>query len=123
MSLPEPLVECSATLAETLRGVNGEDDERGSRSIWESSGEQPGADAVASLVPLLKPIYKRPQGEMLQALCDSLLPFFISAHPSQGKVSELFSDLLTRKGVSVGLSLTLLVLINSRHASHTYFPL
>jgi len=109
VSFPEPLLECSATLAETLRGINGEENGRVSQRIWEGShGEQPSADAIASLVPLLEPIYKRPQGEMLQALCDSLLPFFSNPHPSQGRISELFSDLLTRKGVSVQRCLTLL---------------
>jgi hypothetical protein len=122
VSFPEPLIECSTSLAETLRDIGSrieEQDKPASRfsiglkrpqtsEIWRGSHD-PKPDAVASLIPLLEPVYKRPQGEMLQGLCGSLVPFFISGpRTSHGEVSEIFSELLTRKGVSVLGYLTLL---------------
>jgi hypothetical protein len=109
MSFPEPLLECSASLAEGLRNIGARAGDReqtrpslGSPAVWNDAPQQTGPDVVASLVPLLEPVYKRPQGEMLQALCDSLVLFFRIGPPaSQGRISEIFSELLTRKGVSV----------------------
>jgi hypothetical protein len=114
MSFPEPLSECSASLAEGLQNIGARASERehtqpslGSPAVWNDAPQQMGSDAVASLVPLLEPVYKRPQGEMLQALCDSLV-LLIGPPTSQGRISEIFSELLTRKGVSVRHYLALL---------------
>jgi hypothetical protein len=120
MSFPEPLIECPASLAESLRGIGSntciiEENELGrafsssSTAVWGDPREKTDSDEVASLVPLLEIIYKRPQCEMLQTLCDSLVPFFrIGPHTSKGRLSEIFSELLTRKGVSARHSMTLL---------------
>jgi hypothetical protein len=65
-------MNCSDALAESLRLL---DPGAGSRldTIW--TGPRNQDDAIA-LVPLVEPLYKRPQGEMLRALCDSLVPVF-----------------------------------------------
>jgi hypothetical protein len=71
-----------------------------SSSLWRSSRDLK-PNVVVSLVPLLEPIHQRPQSEMLRALCNSLFPFFLGGlDTSQERVSEIFSELLTRKGVS-----------------------
>jgi hypothetical protein len=73
-------------------------DAGGSPDVWAGSSDQ--GDAMA-LVPLVEPLYKRPQGDMLRALCDSLVPVFREkSQVSPELISEIFSDLLTRKGVS-----------------------
>ena len=120
VSFPEPLIEWSASLAETLRGIssttriNEQDQpisplESPSSPVSDTARSHTGPHVVVSLVPLLEPVYKRPQGEMLQALCDSLVPFFrIGPRDFHGRVSEIFSELLTRRGVSIRHSLTLL---------------
>ena len=104
MSLPEPLIEYVAAdlhippFNTTPRP----------RAIIPRRMNQHG-DEVAALVPLLERIYQRPQGEMLHALCDSLVPFFATCpRSSQEKLSVIFSALLTRQGVSVWHSLSLL---------------
>jgi hypothetical protein len=78
----------------------------GSTSIW--TGAPKPESVEEPLVSLLEPIYKRPQGEMLHALCKSFAPFFAGPYMSQGKVCEIFSELLTRNGVSVRCPMTLL---------------
>lgn len=56
-------------------------------------------DKVAALVPLLERIYQRPQGEMLHALYDSLVPCFATCpNASQEKLIVIFSAILTRQG-------------------------
>jgi len=90
-------MNCSDTLAESLRRL---DPEAGGHpdAIW--AGPRNQDDAIA-LVPLVEPIYERPQGEMLRALCDSLVPVFrTGSQIPRELISEIFSELLTRKGVS-----------------------
>ena len=102
MSFPEPLISCHIIL---FTG----DESLSSWPIWGNTRKRTRPDIVASLVPLLEPVYKLPQGEMLHALCDSLVPCFGTGHPvGQTWISELFSELLTRNGVSVRHFLALL---------------
>ena len=55
-------------------------------------------DRAIFMVPFVPPLYGRPQGEMLRALCISLIPVFKGeSNPSQSLFSETFSDLLTRR--------------------------
>jgi len=93
-SFLEPLVNDSD---ESLRLL---DPEAGGRpdTIW--AGPRNQDDAVA-LAPLVEPLYKRPQGEMLRALCDSLVPVYrAGSQIPRELISKIFSELLTRKGVS-----------------------
>jgi len=90
-------MNCSDALADSLRLL---DPEAGGHSdaIW--AGPRNQNDAIV-LVPLVEPLYKRPQGEMLHALCDSLVPVFrAGSQIPRVLISEIFSELLTRKGVS-----------------------
>lgn len=103
-SFPEPLMNCSDALAENLRRL---DPEAGGRpdAIWAGPRNQ---DDAMALVPLVEPLYERPQGEMLRALCDSLVPVFrAGSQIPRELISEIFSELLTRKGVSSTYSLIL----------------
>ena len=113
-------MECSASLAETLQGISPSARVREqyqpvsllsspSSPVWNPARRQTTPDAVASLMPLLEPVYKRPRGEMLQALCDSLVPFFSTGPRAfEERISEFFSEVLTRRGVSPRHPLTLL---------------
>ena len=67
-------------------------------AMWASPSDQ---DDAMVLVPLVQPLYKRPQGDILHALCGSLVPVFKEKwQVSPELISTIFSDLLTRKGVS-----------------------
>ena len=90
-------MNCSDVLADRLRLL---DPEIGRRpdSLWGSPSSQ--NDAI-TLVPLVEPLHKRPQGQMLRALCDSLMPAFrVGSQIPRDLISEIFSEMLTRKGVS-----------------------
>lgn len=90
-------MNCPDALAENLRFL---DPEAGGHleAIW--TGPRNQDDAIA-LVPLVGPLHERPQGEMLRALCDSLVPVFRAGSQIPPElISEIFSELLTRKGVS-----------------------
>lgn len=93
-SWPEPLIDCGEVPAENLE-------------LWNPvTGHHPdntqdGPSNPGDVMALVPPLRNRPQGEMLLALCDSLIPVFREkAQVTQDLISEIFSDLLTRKGVS-----------------------
>jgi len=79
-------------------------------SLWNSdTGQRPNnardgpinEESGMALVPLVPPLYNRPQGEMLRALCISLIPAFDRESKSaQRAYCGVFSELLTRNGVS-----------------------
>ena len=88
---------CSDALAERLRLL---DPEIGRRpdALW---GGPPSQNDAIALVPLVEPLHKRPQGEMLRALCDSLMPVYrTGSQIPRELINEVFSEMLTRKGVS-----------------------
>lgn len=102
-SFPEPLIDCSEVPAKDLRLWNPDTGHRPD-DTWAGLDNQEDAEVLAPSVP---PLYNRPQGEMLRALCDSLIPVFREKpQMTQDLVSENLSDLLTRKGVSPLCSLT-----------------
>ena len=89
-------MNCSDDFAKNLSRWN--PDAGGYPDVWAKLSDQGNAMA---LVPLVEPLYKRPQGDMLRALCDSLVPVFKeNSQVSPELISKIFSDLLTRKGVS-----------------------
>jgi hypothetical protein len=93
-SFPEPLIDCSEVPAGNLRLW---DSDIGSGSNTTLAGPI-NQDSATALVP---PLHNRPQGEMLRALCVSLIPVFRGESKRfQQPLCEIFSDLLTRKGVS-----------------------
>ena len=94
MSLPEPLIGCSEVLD-------------GNPALWNlDTGHYPdntqdGPSDLDDVTALVSSIHNRPQGAMLRALCDSLIPVFRDwPQITQDLISDLFSELLTRKGVS-----------------------
>lgn len=93
-SFPEPLIACSEVSA-------------GNLELWNpDTGHLPNdtqdvPSTLGDVAALVSPIHNSPQGEMLRALCDSLIPVFRDKpQMTQDLISDLFSDLLTRKGVS-----------------------
>ena len=97
-------MNCSDVLADRLRLL---DPEIGRRpdTLW---GGPPSQNDAVALVPLLEPLHKRPQGQMLRALCDSLMPVYrAGSQIPRDLISEVFSEMLTRKGVSALYSLML----------------
>lgn len=97
-------MNCSDALADRLRLL---DPEAGRRpdALW---GGPPNQNDAMALVPLVEPLHKRPQGEMLRALCDSLMPVFrTGSQIPRELIGEVFSEMLTRKGVSSLYSPTL----------------
>lgn len=67
-------------------------------NIWRRPG---GQDDAMALIPLVEPLHNRPQGEMVRALCNSLIPVFRGKSKIRYEpISEVFSGLLTRNGVS-----------------------
>ncbi len=91
-------MNCSDVLADRLRLLDPEAG-RSPDTIWAGPPNQ--NDAVA-LVPLVEPLHNRPQGQMLRALCDSLMPVFRpGSQVPRELIGEVFSEMLTRKGVSL----------------------
>ena len=90
-------MNCSDVLADRLRLLNPEAGHRPD-TLWAGPPNQ--NDAIA-LVPLVEPLHNRPQGQMLRALCDSLMPVFrAGSQIPRELIGEVFSEMLTRKGVS-----------------------
>ena len=93
-SLPEPLIDCSEVSAANLELWNPDTGHR-------PDNTQDVPSNLGDVTALVSPIHNTPQGEMLRALCDSLIPVFKDKPQiTQDQISDLFSDLLTRKGVS-----------------------
>ena len=96
-SFPEPLIDCSGVPTGSLKFWQADIGGRSSTIRANPSNQ----DSEMSLVPLVPRLYNRPQGEMLQALCISLIPVYRGRSTDyQRLVYAIFSDLLTRKGVS-----------------------
>src|SRR5258706_1727479 len=90
-------MNCSDVLADRLRLLDPEAG-RSPDTIWAGPPNQ--NDPIA-LVPLVEPLHNRPQGQMLRALCDSLMPVFrAGSQISQELIGAVFAQMLTRKGVS-----------------------
>jgi len=85
-------MDCTEVPAGSLRHLNSH-----AHTIWGGPGRQ---DDAMALIPLVEPLHNRPQGEMVRALCDSLIPVFRERSQTRHElISEVFSDLLTRNGV------------------------
>ena len=96
-SFPEPLIDCSGVPAGSLKIWQADTGGRSSTTGASPSNQ----DSEVSLVLLVPPLYNRPQGEMLRALCISLIPVFRGQSTDYQRLFYgIFSDLLTRKGVS-----------------------
>lgn len=90
-------MNCSDVLADKLR-LLGPEAGRHPDTLWAGPPNQ--NDAIA-LVPLVEPLHNRPQGQMLRALCDSLTPVFrVGSQIPRELIGGVFSEMLTRKGVS-----------------------